>query len=500
MPVSPDFVNRTEEIDQITALVETLKRNTEAYLPQCIVNLHGPPGIGKTALLQQLRDRLRGFSTPLLIDLHASSSQGKLVQEKLAFLTTAIQELERLPEPPDMTTARDALALAEMVRDDAAVDETLTALLAALRQRSRQRVLLLLIDSCEHASEALFAWLERFFLLPLVHDPGGKPARVVAVFASQIVLRWRQHNVRRRVQLRRLEPLSLEATQEQAGDEALGSALYELTSGYPLANRVGLAYLEQQRAPRDDRRAWLTQHQPHLMEAMLERLRQHTAESRLTLEPQPVPEQQGRWDSWAILKPLAVLREFDVSSMREILGAYDDRYRSASQSDWLITIRELLQTRLIEWNSSLRAYQIAPVIRQIFARALALHQPEAYARLRSVAADYYKEQIGAVPGNRHIYIVEYVFQRLSHPDVTPDAVPPLLEEIAHLLAKYYANADRSHLALEGLAALEAMLNDGQQSEGQELRAALARLGYPPEALLQIVQNFRQTSIVHSSSI
>lgn len=481
MPEGYEFVDRVEEIRRITSLIDTLNRNPKEYLPKCIVNLHGPPGIGKTALLQEIRRRLdKQSSTALLVDLRSSAAQDSLAQEKLAFLENAESQLRDAEPSLDLKVLSEAIARAKEIGDDRAFNDALEALREALRQCSQQRTLVLLIDSCEHASEALFAWLERFLLLDLIQS--DRSSRLVGVFASQIILRWRQYSVRRRVDTFRLEPLSLEATQEQIGDRDLGGVVYALTSGHPLANQEAHVYLAS--APEENRKSWLEQHRSDLMKALLERLRQHISDSMLRLESQ---QPQARLDekNWSVLQVLSVLREFDVRSMREILKAHDsDRYQNLSEFDSLITIRELLRTRLVEWNADLHAYQIAPEIRRIFAQALALNQPEAYAKLRDIAAKYYRNQIEAAPGNRHVYrhvyVVEYLFQRLSHPATTQQDVSAVLEELRSFLKRHYSDH-------EDLKALEQFLSDSEQ--GKELSTILERLSYPPDAFVKEVKNF-----------
>lgn len=489
MPALPGFINRDDEINQITSLFNTLDRHAlagpaDAYLPDCVVNLHGPPGIGKSALLQELRTRLGPRGTVLLIDLRLPLPADRLIQEKLRFITETLRELEQLPSP-DVTALRERLVAAESALGDDTLEAALAELLSLLHRRAEQQVIMLLIDSCEHASEALFAWLERFLVLPLIHDPGGRPARTVCVFASQILLRWRQHNVRRRVTAQPLGPLSLEATVKQVGDPALGGALFQLTSGHALANRVAIEYLQRQSPTASEQRTWLLEHQSELIAEVVEHLHKHAATSMLVAGA-ALPESWERWHIWTIIEPLAILREFDVNSMRVVLKAYDQRLDGINQSDLLIAIRELLKTRLVEWSSALRAYQIAPAIRQIFAQALKLRQPEIYAALRTTAARYYADQIRTVPGNRNLYLIEYAFQTLNDPATTPDGAMQLVAQLERFLATHYANASRTYLDHEGLEALERLL-----AADMELQEALKRQHCPPDLLVEVVRNFRR---------
>lgn len=501
MPTASGFINRANEIGQITDLLERIDRpalagSTDVYLPNCVVNLHGPPGIGKSALLHELRTRLSPHSATLLIDLHSGLPEERLHEEKLRFIDEGWRALGLLPQgrpPTDTEHLVDWQDRFVTTEDEKAelVDQALTRLLTSIAKRSKQQVILLLIDSCEHASEALFAWIERFFLLPLIHDAGGGSSRAICVFASQIQLRWRQHNVRRRVRAQKLGPLSLKATREQAGDSHLGDEIYQLTYGHALSNTVAIAYLHGLGEQPSEQLSWLRANQQSVIERVIDELRRHAAASMLAKKMQPdaspdaLPEGWEGWGLWAIIEPLAILREFDINSMRIVLDTYHDRFKKLNQSDLLITIRELLKTRLVEWSSLLRAYQIAPAIRQIFARALALREPEAYSKLRRKAVSYYEGQIRTVPGNRHLYLIEFLFQQVSSPDITTTSARQLGAQLADLLGKYYANASRTYLDEEGLEALERSLADDL-----ELEQALEQQSCPSSLLRSVVQEFR----------
>lgn len=489
MPDPSGFINRTDEIRGITSLLETIDRPpladaAGAYLPDSVVNLHGPPGIGKSALLQELRKRLRERAAVLLIDLRSQLPPDRLLHEKRRFLIESIRGLMAVEPSPQLADLMARLTDTDGELRGELIEEGLAALLTELRRLSERRIVVLLIDSCEHASEALFAWLERFVLLPLVHDSGDRPTRVICVLASQILLRWRQHNVRRRVRAQPIGPLSLDATREQAGGAKLGDMLYQITFGHALSNRVALEYLQARRSASLDELEWVAQHQPELIGEVAHRLREHAVQSML-VSGVSLPDQWETWELWQILEAIAILREFDVNSMRVALEHYDERFVGRSQSTLLIAIRELLTTRLVEWNGALRAYQVAPAIRQIFARALALRQPERYAAMRRAALVYYEEQIRTVPGNRNLYLIEYAFQRLSLPNAPPEDVFQLEADLLRMLGAYYANASRTYLDQESLGALALALK-----ADTELQQALTARGAPADLLIAAVERFR----------
>lgn len=491
MPASSGFINRTDEIAHITDLVDALDRPfrptpNDAYLPKCVVNFYGPPGSGKSMLLKELQLRLQKRSAILRIDLRAEPdvTYSHLTAEKLRFLAGSFAELKQLSDSPELNELQTRISAAQQSEADADVEAARELLVTLLRRQSNEKPVLLFVDSCEHASEALFAWLERFILLPLIHDPESRATRVIGVFASQMQLRWRQQNVRRRVNPKPLAPLSLDATQSQVGDKDLGRALYKLTFGHALANRVAIDYLQAQDLASSERFDWLTQNESKLIEAVIANVREHATQSMLAATA--LPEGWEDWDLWHILEALSVLREFDVNSMRVVLEASDERFHGIGQAALLVFIRELLKMRLVEWNNTLRAYQIAPALRQIFARALELRHPERYVQLRNAAIHYYSAQIRTVPGNRNLYLIEHAFQQLSDPKMTSETVRDVTAQFNDALSTYYANAAKTYRDEESLAALERML-----ASDAELQTAFQQAGQPPNLLQDAVARFRR---------
>lgn len=496
------FVNREQDIAKLDGLRNTIDRPGEAnYLSKCVVNIYGAPGIGKSALLRKLeRDWQAETRSVFFIDLHEKGFQTEATQQKIRFCQ---QILTQLPDPDE---SRVAALQQQLVQLDAQHDERLDALgeelVALMKQRKEQRIMLLLIDACEQASDAFFAWLERRIMLPIIHDPQEQQTRALCLMASQLLLRWRQHNVRRRVEVQQLVPLSAKATTKlidytingQPADEsdtpydpdpsiiALGQQLYGLTFGHPLATRAALEHLDLQKQP-EELHQWIEEHRLGVSREIVQRLRKHATLSLPAFQAQQrsVPHTTA-WEGWQILEALSILREFEVNSMRVVLGTYNATYRDTSQSMLLIYIRELLETRFAIWNSELRAYQVAAPIRRIIAYHLAIHNEKLYVDLRKQAKDYYHHQIKTVMNNRHVYILEYFFQSLSQPETVAISLEGVQQDLAHFLQRYYALRDDTLQQL-----LRAFAADHELSE------IVAQRGWEPQLFTKAVQEFQDAA-------
>lgn len=486
MPDESLFVNRDDELKQLNALITKLDHG--GYLPKSVFNIYGAPGIGKSSLLAELkRQWSSGRYRLLFINLHDRGLPRETTQQKKFCCEQLVAQLATdAGNTPQIAQIDEQL---QQAPEDERFDAIGAALVRLLEPYKANQIIILMVDACEQATDACFAWLERRILLPLIHEPEEQQTRLLCLLTSQLILRWRQHNVRRRVDLIALEPLSPEATHlqvnallngraagthEQPSPESLslGQHIYNLTFGHPLATKKAIERLVAEAGQPAEYGAWLSQNE-----------NQQSLSSRVVVEIQDhaIKSMAGKKlssENWDILEALAILREFEVNVMRVVLPTYHEKYGEISQSMLLIYIRELLETRLAIWNSEVRAYQIAPAIRRIIARRLALHKPELYQNLRAKAQAYYAKQIETVMNNRHVYLLEYLFQRLSAAPPRTLAREQLSREFEKFLTKHY------HLRDESLK----QLNDALEQD-KELQELLVQHDLAEDLFTSCVQTF-----------
>jgi hypothetical protein len=300
-------------------------------------------------------------------------------------------------------------------------------------------------------------------LLPLVRHN-----KLVGAFGSQIVLRWRQFEVRRRVKAKALGALDVELTRQQLNDNpALGQAVFEITFGHPFANEVVFGLVFPQDSPLD----WLKENRISVAEQVVAALQKRIL-SEMTAELKQ------------IFGVIALFREFDVNTLRVVLPKFYPEFEHRSQSALIISIKQLLDTRLVSWSDEQRAYQIDTTVRRIFAHALELSDPERYAAIRAAAVDYYAQLIRDIPGSRNVYFVEFCYHSLYKADWQMYNQEQI-QEIFEQFFRYYISPDGRFLDQQSITGLRELL-----SKDQELLEALQRHNLPATALVETLDDFR----------
>lgn len=440
------FANRELETKKIDDTLNLLRHGGDRH--HCIVNFFGVPGIGKTELLANIKEQFLGrrFSG-LYCNLETISSTD-LLSAKQQFLSHLNQSIA-LVDPPNRQHAQPGAPAG--IPDEASLDLALDHLAGYLS--SLDQVLLLIVDSWEHVQETLFAWFEWRLLLPLIAR-----GRLVGVFGSQAPLRWRQFDVRRRVEPCPLEPLDTSATREQLDvSPEVATAVYQITFGHPLANETVRTLLEATDAPA----RYLDTYQHTIAAKVVDTLLQRARVERAS-------------ELQSILQTAALLREFDVNTLRVILPSAFPVFRNRSQSALMLAIRQLAETRMIRWDDQRRAYQLDATLRAIFTRELQLNHPDWYTALRNAAINFYAGLIEEVPSRRHEYMIELLYQTLHKPDWNTYDASEIQATFAAHVKRYYGAAG----ADPALTRLRSLLSDDQ-----ELRTALRERDLSPTLFL-----------------
>lgn len=444
------FANREQETTKINSLLHDLQDDGNAH--HCIVNFFGVPGIGKTELLLNVKKRFLGTRfSGIYCNLEQVGSTD-LHNAKDIFLRHLHQNIRYAASAGASHNAPAALV---NVSDEHALDTSLDRLAEYLL--SLNQVILLVVDSWEHVQETLFAWFEWRLLLPLIAR-----GRVVGVFGSQAPLRWRQFDVRRRVDLYQLEPLDTEATSDQLDVSAeLASAVYQITYGHPLANEIVRALLDAVHAPA----AYLASQGSAIAAQVV---------GGLLARAKVEPDSELR----SILQAAALLREFDVNTLRVVLPSAFPVFTNRSQSALMLAIRQLAETRMIRWDDRRRAYQLDSTLRAIFTHELRLNHPGWYTELRHATIEFYTSLIAEVPSRREEYLLEWLYQTMQKPDWDERDASPVQNQFREYIKRYYSPPRREAGAGPAVARLRTLL-----AQDQELHVALGMRGFSPESFL-----------------
>lgn len=458
------FVNRDSELRYIGQQLELLKKGGEVQ--ECIINFYAVPGMGKSALLAKLSDTWVDDKQLVLIELDlALVFRGAFTQ---APRSRFLQAFEEWVNPPK-TEARDYFFdRLRSIHENSSEDELNEALSAlATYLIDLQKPVFLIIDSWERVGRAILMWIERLLLLPLV-----KTNRLFVVFGNQTILGWSEFEVRRRAKSVQLGPLEVTHTQKQINCPPEEAVLIQrrMTFGYPLANELINDELEQTRQPNN----LLQLHQARLVQEIVDHMYQRTIEEMSS-------------ELYRIVTVMTLFREFHIGTLRVILPQFYAEFQTRSQSSLLLSIKELLGTRFVDWNNEVKAYQFNPTIRSICMRALELNDPEQYIAIREAALTYYERVIADTPANRVIYIVEYCYHTLyKYPNDSYNGVSSVTAALEAYLTQYYQNPDGTILAVESLDLLRSAFRDDE-----EIRHALVAQHASANLLSDLVGRFMQ---------
>jgi hypothetical protein len=457
------FVGRKNEIALIASQLHDLTQSIPVQ--HCLVNFYGVPGIGKSALLERL-GHLSNEVNPLVLIAFSVEPIGKdLLPAKVRFL----KSFEHYAE----TVAMPLFAQLRRLGDDS--DEgDLNAALKALVEHFEQldRPLLMLLDSWEYAPEAVFAWVERTFLLPLVRSE-----HLLCVLASQAPLRWRQFDVRRRVKAWELPALDPEDTLAQVGcDLDVRDLVYAFTQGHPLANEMVYDVLRDELA--------FARHMRNVIEKQRVQIAQRIVKAIYSRVLGGVSAELAQ-----IFGVIVLFREFDTHTLRTVLPMFEETFANRSDSALLLSLKQLLDTRLVTWSDERRAYQIDPTIRRIFSYALRWSEPDRYMAIRDAAIRYYQQLIHEVPGNRNVYVVEYYYQALYKDDRELYNQKSLKQNIQ----TYYFSPDHSY---RDDKALEQLRDRFEHDE--EVMALLKERGLEPTLFTAVLSELLAMPLVSAS--
>lgn len=424
------FFGRADELDPLLQHVAELRLGASPQ--RCLINICGVHGIGKSALLAALRQRVGDEAGLRTISLELPQPPPGHKEPTLEARQAILRQLATETGQPTPATPAD----------EAAADAGLAALAACLLEG---RTPVLLLVQAEHRSApALFGWIERGLLLPLV-----RAERLMAVITSRSPLRLREFETRRRAEARPLAPLGPAETAAQLGLEpSAAGAIHRITAGLPLANEQARGYV----AAHPDPATW---DEADLARALLAAVYQR-------IEPGLTPE------LGCTLEVLSVVREFALPLLQALMGFCDDEGRPRSQTLLLATIKQLQELDLVFWDQSSLSYRIAPALRQLIAGALRRTSPERYAAIQRAAVGYYRQMLDEVLVSRHVHLLELLWHSLDGEGPAGQTPPELLRD---LVARYLTSPDGRHVDAEAVTALRAQI-----AADPELPAALQRHG------------------------
>ena len=396
------FVGRGKELDIIKEKVRSGLDG--APIPKSVIHIWGPPGIGKSWLLQHLAHEYNSGPQDQIgpspkkcgtlaaqvdfRDLELSQKNPLSIAQVVAGIFDQLQRPDPNGSLPEETKAFQAKyeQFKQSPNGAGEIPGLLECFLEYVKWLTECYVPLLLFDGVEKLPSDDFFWLEREIIAPL-----ARTDRVLFVIASRKELpRWKEFSVRQRLEVWELQGFDLQTTQEQltryALPEEAAREIYPYTFGYPYANQILGAAWQEGKPSAEKIPIFLSQIEKELLEnAVLERERD-------------------------ILRALSTLRRFNVESARRFLKqAVDPEFGALSDGYYLRLFEMLEQAGLVFWNSEQRGYVCSREVRGILQSRLRLAEPERYQELHQHALEMYQQWIEHYQGQEERFFPEMLY-------------------------------------------------------------------------------------------
>ena len=460
---TPEFVNRAEELDQVRRILNTIRLGRTIF--ETILEWYGVPGIGKTTLGQMIADLCQDMQVPFArVDFNPQENQRapQYAEDPILILEDIIISLA-IQEPVDF---REALQAYNQTQDPflrkKEAGKVIESFLAYVKELLEKPPVVLLFDTTDRASSETLSWLEEKILSPLCLT-----GKCLIIWTGRFPRTWERFEVRRRVISNKLGPLPPKATQEQVGP--IGLRIYPFTRGHPMGNEevaaVVLKYQERgQEAP-----------ELELINALVDKVIDKYVMEGIA------PELN------AALRVLAVVRQFDVAFLRQLLSRFVAEFRDAPDVYFLDILSQLKSTYLVEWDRIRRGYTVDPTLRRILALHMRYNQPERFLQINKEAAAIYAGWIEKVSENRTTYILEKLYHEatLASAEKRPAqlAISTFQRELKGYLNAYYTDKDKDSIR----RSVEQLRQEMKLDE--ELRELIGDKGH--EALLTVIEEHLQ---------
>ncbi len=410
LPDPDAFANRSEEIDLIQQKIQMAQAGP-ILLP--LVEIHGVIGLGKSWLLAEIAHQFRlgnkllahleRPSITALVDLAKTPSLGNYFSLLTDIVDQIMAQLSRVAVNVSISDSLSGrIPLVPEKKNEVARD-----FVQFISRLSNRFVLVLLFDTTERAEEELLEWLEDKIVHPIVRSD-----QVILTFAGRRPLRWRNFEVRRRIDRHELFPFRQNETIEQLlklrvpADRApaLASVFQGYAFGHPLANKaIFKVAISLAPAPKVLDEKIITVHEDAVRDGV-----QHQVIKRF------LDEIRSDWRDRLVplIDAISVLRKFNPTPLKYFAARFiGPDYEKKPVGFYLDAIRDMQATTLVEWSSSHGGYIIKPVVRKIMAKNSAMRDRDEFRRRNLEAQELYNRWLRQYPRNAVSLLIERCFHQ-----------------------------------------------------------------------------------------
>jgi hypothetical protein len=397
------FVNREEELRMVEEALEALL-DRKRLLRTPIIDFYGVRGIGKTAILREIRQRCVDSNLPFIwaeVSRNLSGVSQQLMEQVQQYLPGPVV-------PPQ--------------NDFLEEDSLVHPVEATRRLLDRRGAAVMLLDAVDASDKALVRWLEHLLRELIERET------LFVVLASQSALAFEQERaVARKLISIELEPLDRRSCEDYLNSTGLTAEaevhnlIFEWTRGYPLAMEVMTEAVQSGLDPRT----------PAGQQAILKVLTERVISGGVLRNVEPA--RQPYYES--ALRLLSVPRRFNLLMLQDLIERFAPQLRRESSLAYFSLPGEIrTATQVLTWQLSRAGYAVETPVRHLFLLKLRLEDLQTFVALHQFLADTNRALSRRVSGSdRMRYLREYLYHSAFAVDAATlqEICYQLLEEIRH---------------------------------------------------------------------
>lgn len=322
------------------------------------------------------------------------------------------------------------------------VTDRFQTIMEGLIRCPENKAVLILLDNAEEIYSQAFQSFEQEVLIPLRKTRG-----FLVIMTRFRPIAWPPGStLAQYTDQHELTLFSVGATHEQLAPLFAHAArkVQALTGGHPDANGY-VVKMWQKETERDPSAAsWLDDHGPRIAETLVDEI----VYEKIMQEKAPGIQR--------VFLRASVVRQLEVNLLADLLrvnyeglGGFD----AATGFRYFELFGQMQRTGLLSWDQERKGWAIESAVRRILAASLRLNYPEAYESLNRIALQTFERWMAGFPEDRSLFIVESLYHHaclnvFQRPDVESRvAIEDPEEALRRYLDEYQGRIDREQLKI-----------------------------------------------------
>ena len=436
------FVDRNHEMQLIEDSFRTLL-DKNRLLRNPILEFYGVSGIGKTLLLEQIKERCHAT--------HLRCIWIDLAGKKGTFQSEIVEQ------------AKDYIQ-----KDDVQFEQSAVRATKALLE---QGPVVMLFDAIDEASSEQVLEIE-VFLRDLIDDE-----KLFVVLASKTITELKnERSVARKLKWHPLEALDRNSceeyldkleqrqdTPEKLMDPDIRNLIFMWTRGYPLAMNVMIEAINAGRDPRTETG------KQQILEILKERI----------IDQEILQEAEGTWKDvyFTLLRLFSVPRRSNTTIMEELIKKFAPNLQRESSLAYFSLPKELHETtHIFSWNLERFGFAVETPVRYLFLLLYSQAQPQEYFAVHDFLAQLNQRMANEATGQDRVrYMREHLYHLASDSMIAnqnqriTEAIESILKEQPVILQPFFEEFAQDQELKEALGPHLAMAEQAIEERASQMK-------------------------------